>query len=189
MEVRLDNVRMAFVNIFEPKQVNNEGEPKYTVTALLPKGSPQLEIMEKAMKEVAREKWPKEAARVYKALVSEAKTCLRDGDNKNYGGFENHMYVSASSKVRPLIMDMDKTKLTNADAARIYSGCYGYVLLDVWAQDNQHGKRINAVLKGVMKAADGEAFTGGAPATEADFADIEVPEGEEATAEDFNDLL
>ena len=110
-------------------------------------------------------------------------------ENKNYADFENHMYVSANSKVRPLIMDVDKTKLTNADASRIYSGCYGYVLLDVWAQDNQHGKRINATLKGVMKAADGEAFAGGQPATEANFADIEVPEGEESTAEDFNDLL
>ena len=43
------------------------------------------------------------------------------------------------------------------------------VILEIYAQDNQFGKRVNASLLGVMFHSDGEAFGGGTTATLDDF--------------------
>ena len=52
-----------------------------------------------------------------------------------------------------------------------YSGCYVNAVIEVWAQDNEHGKRLNARLKSVQFFKDGEAF-GAAPSNpNEDFTD------------------
>ncbi len=81
------------------------------------------------------------------------------------------MFISSSSVSAPGVFDKDRTELTQKDG-RPYAGCYVNAALDIWAQDNQFGKRINATLKGVQFAADGDAFVGSAPATAEDFDDI-----------------
>jgi hypothetical protein len=57
------------------------------------------------------------------------------------------------------------------------------VSIDVWAQDNNYGKRVNASLRGVKFARDGEPFAGGGAATEDDF------EFEAADTEAADDLV
>jgi hypothetical protein len=48
-------------------------------------------------------------------------------------------------------------------------------VVELWAQDNQYGKRINASLGGVQFAKDGESFGGGGNVVEADdFDDLSV---------------
>ena len=55
---------------------------------------------------------------------------------------------------------------------RPYGGCYVRAVLDLWAQDNKWGKRINCTLKGVQFIKDGDAFSASTPAQDEDFADI-----------------
>ncbi|MDQ9777799.1 DUF2815 family protein, partial [Acinetobacter baumannii] len=43
---------------------------------------------------------------------------------------------------------------------------------ELWCQDNNYGKRINASLRGVQFLKDGEAFAGGGIASEDDFEDL-----------------
>ena len=125
MKVKLNNVRLAFPNLFKPEQINGEGDPKYGATFILPKGHPALVEINKAMEQVAKDKWG------------------------------------------------DKTQL-NPDDGVMYAGCYVNAVLDIWAMDNKFGKRICATLSGAQFFKDGDAFTGGAPATEADFDDYSV---------------
>jgi hypothetical protein len=47
-------------------------------------------------------------------------------------------------------------------------------IVELWAQDNSWGKRINATLKGVQFYQDGEAFAGGVSASADDFEDLSV---------------
>ncbi|MNP47458.1 hypothetical protein D3C76_1415120 [compost metagenome] len=78
-------------------------------------------------------------------------------------------------------MDRDRTQLT-AQEGKPYSGCYVNVIVDIWAQDNSYGKRINAQLQGIQFVRDGEAFSGGG--TSADASDFEeIADG--ADAEDL----
>ena len=66
----------------------------------------------------------------------------------------------------------DKTPLTEDDNV-IYGGCYVNAIIELWAQDNNYGKRINANLLGVQFHKDGEPFGGGGVSVKADdFDDV-----------------
>ena len=56
-------------------------------------------------------------------------------------------------------------------AALLIGVCSGGWGAWVW-QDNAYGKRVNASLRGVQFAGDGEAFGGGRPAEVDEFEDI-----------------
>ncbi len=75
------------------------------------------------------------------------------------------------TKPRPTVIDRDRTALIQADG-RPYAGCYVNAVVDIWAQDNNFGKRINASLSGVQFLRDGDAFAGGGVAAPDDFDDI-----------------
>ena len=97
---------------------------------------------------------------------------LHDGDLKsNYDGFPGNLYVSARSTTRPLVINNDKSPLTEQDG-KPYAGCYVNASIELWAQDNNYGKRVNASLRGVQFLRDGDAFAGGGAASEDEFDDI-----------------
>ena len=60
------------------------------------------------------------------------------------------------------------TDLETTDG-RPYSGCQVNFIIDVWAQANKWGNRINATLLGVQFVGDGPRLAGGSVATAEDF--------------------
>jgi hypothetical protein len=135
------------------------------------------------MKAVAKDKWKDKAAAVYTSLEKTDKLALHDGDTKaQYDGVAGNFFVSAAAQesARPTVIDGNKAPLTAKDG-KPYAGCYVNASIDLWAQDNKYGKRINAQLRGVQFAADGDAFSAGRPADSDEFE--EVTEG--ADAADF----
>lgn len=167
--VMLKNVRLAFPNLFEPSSYG-EGEPAYSATLIM--DSAQAEAVDKALAAVAREKWGAKADAQLKALRAAGKICLRDGDEKaDYDGFEGKMFVAARSKTRPTVVDGQRQPLLQSDG-RIYAGCYVNASIEIWAQDNAYGKRVNATLRGIQFVRDGEAFGGGRPAEADEFEEI-----------------
>ncbi len=90
------------------------------------------------------------------------------------------MFVSCANSARPVVCNRDRSPLTKADG-KPYGGAYVNLKVDVWAQDNNYGKRINAKLLVVQFVADGEAFGGGAVGRAEDMPDEsggEAPAGE-----------
>lgn len=182
MIVKLQNVRLAFPNLFEARTVNGEGTPAYSASFILGANHPNAKEIEKAMKDVAAAKWGTKAEATLKSLKASGKVCFRDGTDKaEYDGFEGNFYISARSKNRPLVLDRDKSQLSQVDG-RPYAGCFVNGSVEIWAQDNNFGKRINATLRGVQFFKDGDAFAGGAPASEDEFEDL--GEGADAAADD-----
>lgn len=182
MKITLANVRGAFLDLFEAKTFQGEGEAMYSASFLFPPEHPANAAVEAAIEAVAKDKWGAKADAVLKASRAKDLNCLHDGDAKSdYAGFEGNMYVSTRSKTRPLVLDRDKSPLTAADG-RPYPGCYVNAVIELWAQDNAFGKRVNAQLKGVQFLRDGDAFSGGAPATPDDFEDLGVPDEDEELA-------
>ena len=171
MKLRLNNVRLAFPNIFEP-QVSEDGKASYGATVLLDPNDPQVKAINATIDAVAKEKWTSKADVMLKQIRAADKTALHNGDTKaQYAGFEGTMFVSARNPVRPTALDADKTPLQGTDG-RIYAGCYVNAVLEFWAQDNKFGKRVNATLMGVQFFRDGDAFSGGGAASAADFDDV-----------------
>lgn len=174
MKLRLSNVRLAFPTLFEAKTVNGEGKPAFSASFLLDPADPQLTAINQAIDTCAKAKWGAKADAILKAMRGADKVFLHDGDLKeNYDGFAGMLYVSSRSTTRPLVIDADKSPLTEKDG-KPYAGCYVNASIELWAQDNNYGKRINASLRGVQFLRDGDAFAGGAPASEDEFDDLTV---------------
>lgn len=181
MKIKLNNVRLAFPTLFEPKAVNGEGKPAFSASLLLDRSDKQNAEINATIEAVAKEKWGAKADAMLKQLRASDKVALHNGDLKSsYAGFEGMNYVSARNAVRPTVLDADKTPLTESDG-RVYAGCYVNVVLDLWAQDNNYGKRVNATLMGVQFSRDGDAFSGGGASSDEDFDDVTAG----ADAEDF----
>lgn len=161
-KIKLSNVRLSFPSLFR-KAVFSGEETKFEATFLIDKSSQADKIAE--------------IDAAIKALVKDAlkgaklpadKVCLRDGDDVDYAGYANHMSIKASTSKRPMVLDRDRSPLAEDDN-RIYAGCHVNAIIELWAQNNQWGKRINANLLGVQFFKDGEPFSDGVTATADDF--------------------
>jgi hypothetical protein len=184
MRVKLSKVRLSFPALFVPTQAQGSTEKKYGAAFLIDKNDKKnITLVENAMLEAATAKWGAAGAKQLSLLKSTDKVCLRDGDIKadKYEGYEGCMALNANSKVRVKVKDKDPNIDLTAEDGRPYSGCYVNGFVDIYAQDNSFGKRVNAVLMGVQFVADGDAFSGSAPLKDDDFDDL--------SAEDDNDMM
>lgn len=185
MKVKLKNVRLAFAqNLVEAGTVGGEGDPAYSCSVLLPPDHPQLEELKAIEEQVAKEKWAGKSDGILKSIrATTDKMLVVDGDTKaNYDGFADNMFISLRRKAtdgRPTVVNQKGQPVNPGEAGFPYSGCYVVVHLDVWAQDNSYGKRINGQLLGVQFMRDGDSFGGGQPASSTEeFGDLSAEEEE-----------
>lgn len=169
MKFKFKNARLAFPDIFEP---NKDG--KFAAAFIFEHGHPDLDGLREVIDQVGKEKWGAKWAQIKKELKAGDNLLIHDGDSKaSYAGYEGNLFFNANNTVRPTVIDRDRTALVKSDG-KPYSGCYVIAIIDVWAQDNQYGKKVNAQLQGVQFYKDGEAFAGGGIAADAaDFDEIE----------------
>jgi hypothetical protein len=171
MKLMLKMVRAAFPVFFTPKAFG-DGDPTFSVLGILPKDHPQIGELNDLMENVAKDKWGKDAAAIMKTMKAKDRLCLHDGDTKaKYAGFENNLFISARSRQRPFVCDGSRNEL-NAQDGKPYAGCYVNLLLDVYAQDNEYGQRINANLRAAQFAGHGEPFSGSGGSVSADEFDV-----------------
>ena len=166
MKIKLSNVRLSFASLFNKASFNGQ-ETKFEGTFLIDKKSGKKDIvkLQTAVKSLIAEK-------LEGVKLKSDKICIKDGDLEDYEGYEGTMSVKASNNVRPTIINKDKSQLSDEDGV-IYSGCYVNAVIELWAQDNNYGKRINANLLGVQFVKDGDNFgTGAKVASDDDFDDI-----------------
>jgi hypothetical protein len=174
MKIKLNAVRLSFPQLFEAKTVNGEGKPAFSAAFLISPKDPQIAMINTAITTVAAEKWGAKADAILKTIRAADKTCLHSGDLKsNYDGFEGMMYISARNPLKPSVVDTNRSPLV-AEDGRPYAGCYVNAVLELWTQDNNYGKRVNATLMGVQFYKDGESFVGGGVADAEDFDDLTI---------------
>jgi hypothetical protein len=174
MKIKLNAVRLSFPQLFEAKTVNGEGKPAFSAAFLISPKDPQIAMINTAITTVAAEKWGAKADVILKTIRAADKTCLHSGDLKsNYDGFEGMMYISARNPLKPSVVDTNRSPLV-AEDGRPYAGCYVNAVLELWTQDNNYGKRVNATLMGVQFYKDGESFVGGGVADADDFDDLTI---------------
>ena len=170
--ITIKNARLAFPALHEPKQVNGEGKPAFSAAFLLSAQDPQVDAINELIDKVATEKWGQKAKTILGVMRGKDMVCLHNGDLKaQYEGFEGNYFVSARSATKIMVVDRDKTPLT-AESGKPYGGCYVDASIEIWAMDNQWGKRVNASLRWVQFRRDGDAFAGGAPASDDEIEDL-----------------
>lgn len=149
-KINIKNVRLSFPSLFQQAVFGGESTGKYEATFILDKEY-HAETIEKLNAEIAN------LVKSLKSKLPAEKICLKDGDEGERPEFEGKMTIKASTKRRPLVIDRDKSPLTEDDN-RIYAGCYVNAIISLWAQNNNYGKRVNAQLEGVQFYQDGEPF-------------------------------
>lgn len=179
--VQLKNVRLSFAAIYRPKgfgggRSEDNGEPKYSANFLIDpetrEGEVNIRKMEDAIDHVLdTTDWGGKTPK-----FKGDKLPLRDGDDRDYDGYEGMMYVAASNGKKPRILDFDKLDVSEGDDGAPYSGCYVDAIVRVWGQNNKFGKRINASLEGIRFRDDGDAF-GAAPLDPDEFDDDDDDRG------------
>jgi hypothetical protein len=160
-KIKLNNVRISFPSLFR-KAVFSGEETKFEATFLLDKKAQieKIKEIETAISSLMKE--------TLKAKLGADKICLKDGDDFEYTGYAGNMSIKASTNKRPLVIDRDKTPLSETDN-RIYAGCRVNATIELWAQNNTYGKRINANLLAVQFYKDDEPFADGEKGSVDDF--------------------
>lgn len=155
--------RLSYANIWEPKQVNGTGDPKYSCCLLIKKSDTAAVAKIRAVIEAIK-KDPKALAKWGGKLPPEKsfKSPLRDGDeekdDENYAGcwFLN---ATANENRRPRIIDRACNEVLDQD--EVYSGCYANVKIGLFAYSASGNKGIGAGLEVIQKVRDGERLSGG----------------------------
>ncbi len=173
--------RLAFPALFKPKAVEKGGKEKYSAAlAIDPSNTAIVKALDAAVKHVADAKWGEKAPTILSELHKKGKIGFKkeprtNSDGEVYDGFADMYSLNASSDAQPTVLDADKTPL-GEKSGRPYGGCYVVMNVEAWAQDNDFGRRVNFTLRGVQFAKAGDAFGGGAPASEDEFEDISTTE-------------
>lgn len=144
----LTNVRLSFPSLDKSEQYNGQDTGKRAATFLIPADSKQAKALKKLAKSVAEEKFDK-------PLPKKMKTCIKDGDEVEYDGYAGMTAIKANTSKKPVLLDRDKSAI---DPNELYAGCYVNASLDLYALDNQYGKRLSCQLNGIQFAKDGESF-------------------------------
>lgn len=166
-------VRLSYANLVTPRANQQGGEPKYSVTLLIPKSDVATlndinASMDAAYEEGVSKKWG--GARPQKKVI------LHDGDGLRPNGLpfgdeaKGHYVLTASSKLKPQVVGIDNINCELAPND-IYSGMYARVTINFFPYDTAGSKGVGCGLGNVLKTADGEPLSGGSSAA-SDFAEV-----------------
>lgn len=160
-------VRLSYVNLFEPKAIVEGGPLKYGTSILISKSDKaNLDLINKTIQEVIQNS--QDVLKGTKGL----RLPLRDGDEeKDSLEYEDHFFMTVSAKQAPIVVDEDRQEIINP--REVYSGCYGRVSMNFFAYNKAGSRGVGVALNAVQKTKDGEALGGGytKAAVDEDFGD------------------
>jgi hypothetical protein len=181
-EFNLSNVRISYPHLFEPKSFpGNTGKPKHSAKFLLNKKDHAALIASIQGGIIALAK----SSLKDKKVPPPDKLCLRDGDLSGKEEEAGCWVFSASEVTRPVVVDQNRSPLVEADDA-IRGGYFVNAKVNLWAQDNQYGRRINANLLGVQLVKVGPLLGSGRSNQSADdmFDEVSGAFGDDSTADE-----
>ena len=140
------NTRWSYANVWTPKAING-GEPKYSVSLIIPKSD------------------KKTIAKIEAAIEA----AYHEGEAK-LKAYADSYFVNANSTTAPGIVDADRQPII--DTSEVHSGVYGRASINFYAFNSNGNKGIACGLNNLQKIRDGEPL-GGKSRAEDDFADAD----------------
>ena len=165
--------RVSYLHCWEPDSVNG-GEPKYSVSAIIPKSDTKtINAIKAAIEQAKKDSLSKWGGKVPGNLHLP----LRDGDidrpdDEAYAGC---YFFNANSRQAPQVVDAKVQKII--DQSEVYSGCYGKISVTFYGYNSNGNRGIAAGLGNIQKLKDGESLGGRSNAED------------EFTTEDEDDFL
>lgn len=165
--------RFSYLHCWEPDSVNG-GEPKYSVSAIIPKSDTKtINAIKAAIEQAKKDSLSKWGGKVPGNLHLP----LRDGDidrpdDEAYAGC---YFFNANSRQAPQVVDAKVQKII--EQSEVYSGCYGKISVTFYGYNSNGNRGIAAGLGNIQKLKDGESLGGRSNAED------------EFTTEDEDDFL
>lgn len=144
--------RVSFPNVFTPRAFEGQ-EAKYSIVMLFPKGT-DLSGLRKLAQQAVNEKWPDATKR-----PKNMRNPFRDGDveKSDMDGYAGHIFISASSKMAPGIVDKNRNAII--DEAEFYPGCYAHATVTCYAYSKMGNSGVAFGLQNIQKLRDGQPFS------------------------------
>lgn len=166
--------RFSYLHCWELAGINGS-EPKYSVSAIIPKSDKTtINKIKNAIEQVK-----KESASVWGGKVPpNLKTPLRDGDEDRPDdeAYADSYFLNANSKQKPQVVDNKVQPII--DQNEVYSGCYGNISVNFYAYSANGNKGIAAGLSNIQKLKDGESL-GGRTTADEDFEAVETEDDDD----------
>ncbi|NRS50999.1 DUF2815 family protein [Brevibacillus sp. HB2.2] len=166
-------VRLSYVHLFTPRAGLNGGEPKFSVTLLIPKSDVATRqridaAIAAAIQEATGTRWNG----VRPPMVA---TPIHDGDGVKADGTpfgeecRGHWVMTASTQAdrKPDVVDINLNPIINQ--SEVYSGIYARVSIRFFGYLSQGKKGIGCGLGNVQKLEDGQPLGGGGASAASDF--------------------
>lgn len=167
------NTRWSYVNAWEPKSING-GQPKYSVSLIIPKSDKTTVEKIKDAIQAAYEEGESKLRGNGRSVppLSAIKIPLRDGDKERPDDpvYADSYFMNANSSTAPGIVDADLNPIL--ERSEVYSGVYGRASVNLYAFNSNGNKGIACGLNNLQKIRDGEPL-GSKSRAEDDFADSE----------------
>lgn len=148
--------RFSYLHCWEPDSVNG-GDPKYSVSAIIPKSDTKtVNAIKAAIEQAKKDSVSKWGGKVPANL----KLPLRDGDidrpdDEAYAGC---YFFNANSRQAPQVVDSKVQPIL--DQSEVYSGCYGKISATFYGYNSNGNRGIAAGLGNIQKLKDGESLGG-----------------------------
>ena len=148
--------RFSYLHCWEPDSVNG-GDPKYSVSAIIPKSDTKtVNAIKVAIEQAKKDSVSKWGGKVPANL----KLPLRDGDidrpdDEAYAGC---YFFNANSRQAPQVVDSKVQPIL--DQSEVYSGCYGKISVTFYGYNSNGNRGIAAGLGNIQKLKDGESLGG-----------------------------
>jgi len=173
LKVLTGEVRLSYCNLLQPRTPQGGGDPKFSVTLLIPKVDTKTkgnidQSIQAAIKEGVSRKW-------HDHQPPQIHTPIHDGDGTKENGepfgkeCRGMWVIAASTKQKPEVVDTSIQPIINP--SDIYSGMYGRVTIRFFAYDSNGKRGVGCGLGNVMKTRDGEAL-GSHASAQSDFEGI-----------------
>ena len=154
--------RFSYLHCWEANSVNG-GDPKFSVSAIVPKSDTKtVEAIKAAIEQAKKESISKWGGKIPANL----KSVFRDADidRPDDEAYKSCYFFNANSRQAPQVVDSKVQPIL--DQNEVYSGCYGRISVTFYGYNSNGNRVIAAGLGNIQKLKDGDALGGRAKATD-----------------------
>lgn len=173
--------KVSFPKVFRPESMDDNKEPRYGITMLFKKSTDLKELKRAANNAII------ETYGALDKVPKKFKMPFRDGSEKeDIEGYEGMIFVTATSKKKPGVVDYPDCNPITEDSEEFYPGCYARATLIAFTYDVNGNKGVSFALQNVQKLRDGKLLSGKRNA-EDEFRSDDAPEVELSNDDDGGD--